>query len=79
MCSKCKGGLDTEGYPRWCKGCRAKYQKDWKQTREALTFGDGIAAMRELLANEFQNQGGGSFSGYEIRDLIMQAPGPTLD
>lgn len=78
-CSKCEDALDTTGYPKWCKGCRAKYKRDYDKTKENLTFGEGISAMRELLVGEFDKLGSGSFSGYEIAQLISQAPGPMLD
>ena len=39
-------------------------------------FVNGVKAMRDLLAGEFQAQGLGSFTGIEIAALIRQAPGP---
>ncbi len=85
MCSAC--GLQPraaqDSTNPHCKGCRAIYARAYRQVSGEMThakaFREGVRATRELFANEFANLGGGSFSGYEIRDLIMQAPGPTLD
>lgn len=78
-CSKCEEPLDTTGYPKWCKSCRAKHRREYEEVRKKLTFGEGIAAMRELMADEFDRLGSGKFSGYECADLIRQAPGPMPD
>lgn len=42
-------------------------------------FHKGIAAQRELSAREFEKQGSGSFTGYEIAALIRQMPGPQKE
>jgi predicted amidophosphoribosyltransferase len=33
-CSKCHEALDTAGYPRWCRRCRAKYKREYEETRD---------------------------------------------
>ncbi len=78
-CSKCQEPLDTAGYPKWCKSCRAKYKRGYEDAKEKLTFGEGVAAMRDVLADEFERLGTGSFQAYECADLIRRAPGPILD
>jgi hypothetical protein len=42
-------------------------------------FHKGIAAMRNLLAQEFEKLGSGNFSGLEVAALIRQAPGPQKE
>lgn len=42
-------------------------------------FYEGVAATKELLAEEFERFGPGQFSGDEIAVLIRQAPGPKHD
>lgn len=83
ICSKCKAVLDTTGNPKWCKACRAAYQRDYQDGKtergEAKGYARGVRAMRDLLADEFGKQGGGMFSGDECALLIRQAPGPKLE
>lgn len=82
-CGKCGKALDTTGAPKWCKQCRADYQRDYqggKQERAIRQgFALGVQAMRQLLAKEFDAQGGGMFSGVESAELIQRAPGPRFD
>lgn len=82
-CTKCKEPLDTEGYPLFCKACRAKYQREYQAMRKEMSesrgFCAGISAMRALLVREFNAQGSGSFTGYEIAGLIAQCSGPSAD
>ncbi len=80
-CSQCKtNDLDTTGLPKWCRECRARYQRERTVLRadmkENMGFAKGVRAMRELLAEEFLKLPNGYFSGTEIAGLIMRAPGP---
>lgn len=82
VCSKCDGALDTEGYPRWCKKCRAAHRREYEATKKEMSesrgFAAGMSAMREYLATNFRQYGSaGSFTGYEIADTIMRAKGPS--
>jgi hypothetical protein len=80
-CSKCDGALDTEGYPKWCKACRAKHRREYESTRKEMSesrgYAAGVSAMRLHLAGHFERLGAGSFAGYEIAALIRQARGPA--
>lgn len=82
-CSKCGEERDTAGYPKWCRACRAKYKRDYEEIVKTMDkgngFGQGVAAMRELLATEFEKFGLGRFTGDEIATLIRQAPGPQRE
>lgn len=79
-CSKCSSELDTSGYPQWCKVCRAKYKREYDETKAKLTesrgYAAGISAMRAFLYTRFDRLGSGSFSGREIADIIARTPGP---
>jgi len=79
-CSKCGQDLDTEGYPLFCKSCRAKYQREYQQQRKQLVesrgYSAGITAMKFYLAGRFAALGSGSFTGNEVAHLIMQSKGP---
>ena len=81
-CSRCEKALDTSGYPKWCKTCRAAYKREYEALRtqmgEGRGFAAGVVAMRTLLAQEFDRQGFANFNALEVRDLILQAPGPKL-
>lgn len=81
-CSRCEKDLDTKGYPKWCKTCRNAYKREYESLRtqmgEGRGFAAGVTAMRRLLAAEFDKLGFGQFSAVEVRDLILQAPGPKL-
>lgn len=84
LCSKCgvNPRADENGNNPWCKACRAEYQREYEQTRlarkERHGWALGVKAMRELLAAEFDRLGFSTFSAIEVRDLIRNAPGPTL-
>ncbi len=85
VCSKCKKNprADADSTNPWCNPCKTEYAKEYQAIKKEMMkqrgFHEGVREMRTLLAGEFGKLGGGSFSGYEIRELIMQAPGPTLD
>ena len=82
-CSKCSGVLDTEGYPRWCNGCRTSYKRELSDLKmakkEAAGFAAGVRACKDALADGFDDCGSGSFSGYEIAEMIRRAPGPLVE
>ena len=79
-CSRCEERLDTEGSPRWCKKCRAKYQREYqglkKEMAESRGYAAGQSAMRECLALHFARFGGAAFNCVEIAYMIRRAPGP---
>lgn len=84
LCTRCKvnprgAGSDTNP---WCNECRAAHKREYEQTRLAMKerhgYALGVSAMRDLLALEFDRLGFGMFSAVEVRDLILQAPGPKL-
>jgi len=79
----CSNPLDTTGYPKWCKVCRAAYKREERTLMEHRLKGRGFAAgvkeMREYLAAQFERMGSGAFTGYEIAEMIRRAPGPALN
>ena len=82
LCSKCSSQLDTEGYPRWCKNCRATYKREYEALKADRASGKGflrgIEALRETLAGEFERLGSGNFTAYEVAHLIRQTPAPKM-
>lgn len=58
VCSKCGSGLDTKGYPHWCRACRAKYKREYEDVRasmlEAQAFSRGAEAMQRLIAERLR-------------------------
>lgn len=80
-CSKCSSDLDTQGYPKWCKGCRAKYQKEYVAVKATMeteqAYVRGIETMREHLAGEFAKHPRVTFSGVEVAGWITRAPRPA--
>ncbi len=81
---KCGKPLDTEGSPRWCKACRAQYQREYKDIVKEMTesrgFAAGMSAMRDYLAHNFDTLYGtqGSFTGAQIAHLIRTVRGPAV-
>ena len=67
----------------WCKAHLAEYQRNYAKTKEGMAEGKGFAIgvrlMRQQLAEQFGFQKSGQFSGYEIHDLILEAPSPDFD
>lgn len=74
---RCANVLDTEGSPKWCKKCRAKYQREYQALQPELAekrgYGRGVQQLRNFLVLEFERLGSGAFTGYEIAELIRQA------
>ena len=84
LCSRCtKNEVDGDGYPQWCKPCKAAYQKEYQAAKgnrhEAKGFSRGVSAMRENLICQFLRFPVGQFSGQDVARLIKGAIAPTLD
>lgn len=83
-CSRCEGELDTTGYPRWCKKCRATNQREYNRTiREmsetrgfAAGFAAGAAAMRVKIVSHCQGLGSGRFPGAMLAGWIAKLSNP---
>lgn len=79
-CQDPRADQDPEATNRHCRKHRAEAQRAYQATKleqqNGKGFGKGVQAMRELLAEQFGEQGSASFSGYEIAALIAQCPGP---
>lgn len=83
-CSKCNEELDTEGTPKWCKACRAKYQKEYQATKEgkaeAAGFALGAEAMRQEVVNSFAKvPAGGLMMAGEIAAYVAGLPAPKAE
>lgn len=82
MCSKCgeKPRAYNDSSNPWCKDCLAKYQREYtdmmKRRTSEQAFNRGVAALRSYLVTEFERLASGTFSGYEIAELIANAPRP---
>jgi predicted amidophosphoribosyltransferase len=80
ICSKCGATLDREGSPKWCKSCRAKYQREYEATKsemvESRSFAAGCGQMRQFLADHFASFGNARFSGTEVWDMIRKVGVP---
>ena len=80
-CSKCSAELDTAGFPKWCKACRAKYKREYeglkKEMAETRGYSAGISAMREFLAVQFVGYTIQRFSGPEIAHIIRNCSAPV--
>jgi hypothetical protein len=76
-CSKCEADLDTDGTPRWCKSCRAKYQREYQATKkemgESRGFAAGCSAMREFMVGYFRQFGNVRLSGFEVSEMARKA------
>jgi hypothetical protein len=85
MCSKCGKNprADSSSTSPWCKECRTEYQRNYvaglKKQNAEQSFARGVAATKRLLAQEFARLASGGFTGFEIANLIMQAPGPKFE
>lgn len=79
-CSKCEKKLDTEGTPRWCKKCRAEYQREYqslkKEMSESRGYAAGCSAMREFIAGYFMQFGNVRLSGVEASMMVRKAGQP---
>lgn len=81
-CSRCEKHLDTNGYPKWCKACRAAYKREYESLRtqmgEGRGFAAGVSAMRDCVCTELDRLGFSNFEAREIRDFVRAMPGPRL-
>ena len=77
-CSKCGQPLDTTGTPKWCKACRADYQRERTSTIEerAETRGweRGIRAEKQAVESYFRALGRSHFSGAEVAAMVAKMP-----
>ena len=82
-CSKCEETLDTTGYPKWCKKCRAANQREYSRTVKEMSetrgFAAGVSAAKAFVASEFDNAvRGAMISGHEAARLVRACKGPAL-
>jgi threonine synthase len=80
-CSKCGKPGEVAVSPRWCRDCRAKYQREYERTKKEMQetrgYAAGVSAMRAHLVKIFSEiRGGGSFTAQEVAYYIQQAKGP---
>ena len=77
---QCSNDLDTTGSPKWCKVCRARYQREYKDTvremAESKAFSDGCAVTRDALARAFAVYPNSIFYGLEIAQKIHEFQAP---
>lgn len=70
-CSRCDGKLDTDSKDKWCKKCRATYQREYTKTLESRAeskgFARGLRTCRELLIGRV---GRGAITGHAAAQLI---------
>lgn len=68
--------------PKWCKECRARYQKEYQILRmnraEARGWVKGREAMRQMVVTEFDKLGTGMFRADEVATLVAAMPGPQI-
>ena len=83
VCSKCKKPLDTDGTPKWCKACRAEYQRTYNATKEgraeAKGFAKGVSAMRKIFVDNWFELGSSKFNGYEIAHVAQNCVAPKFE
>jgi hypothetical protein len=81
VCSKCKDANASKG-DAWCKECRSKYQKEyrdmleWRAERRGLIR--GILATKEDAAVYFGQYAGRPFMGAEVASILRALPGPAV-
>jgi|HubBroStandDraft_1064217.scaffolds.fasta_scaffold98029_2 hypothetical protein len=77
----CSNDLDTTGKPKWCRACRAAYQRErqilYAQDSEKIGFNAGAIAMRNsLLAVLLQAHPNGRMLVHEVASFISTAELP---
>ena len=81
-CSSCKGPLDTKGLPKWCKDCRARWQRERRALEnyriDARSHAQGAREMKEMLAKMFDATGTAVYSAREVAALIRRMDNPKL-
>jgi hypothetical protein len=79
-CRKCKGSLDRNGQPEWCKACWAKYHREYEGTKEekvaAKAFCEGAEAMRHVLVRAFMGHAIGMMYGAQCAKYISLVAPP---
>lgn len=79
-CDNPRADQSDDATNRHCKvhrsAAQAKYVATTLTQQHGKGFVQGVLAMRECLAHEFEQVGSGNYDGYEIAALIRQAPGP---
>ena len=80
-CSQCKvNPVERSGYPKWCKECHARYQREYQLLRgergEAKGFARGVEAMRQAASAHFGRFRNAHFSGYECAKILATMPAP---
>lgn len=77
----CSNDLDTTGKPKWCKACRAAYQRErqiiYAQDSEEIGFNAGAIAMRNgLLTILLGAHPNGRMLVHEVASFISSAELP---
>ena len=82
-CSKCGQVLDTTGTPKWCKSCRADYQRERtngiEERAEKRGLERGITAEKQSVEAYFRYLGNAHFSGTEVAAMVAKMPGPRVE
>ena len=81
----CSNPLDTTGTPKWCKECRARYQRENKALRMNRAeaegyyrgFREGVTTLRKILIDELCKAGGGMMRANEVAIWIGSVPTPA--
>ena len=79
----CINALDTTGYPKWCKACRAAYKREERVLQEhrykARGYAAGVKAMREYLVEQFTAARTIMWTGEQLASIVRGCPGPKLE
>jgi hypothetical protein len=83
VCGKCGAEMDAPGKPRWCKACRAKYQKEYQLRRaheeRSEGFTEGATAMKAmLLAGVLSAHPAAVLKCAEVANWISRSPLPEF-
>jgi hypothetical protein len=79
----CSNDLDTTGKPKWCKACRAAYQRErqilYAQDSEKIGFNAGVIAMRNsLLSILLGANPNGRMLVHEVASFVSKAELPEF-
>ena len=70
MCSRIENGKGcankAAGTHRWCKDCKARYQKEYAALRVKMAYSEGASAMRAAIVLQFANLGMMPIAGIEV-------------
>jgi len=80
-CSRCESDLDTDGYPLWCKACRAKYNREYRDLQRQMGDGRGFLAgveafRRAALEKLAAMPPGGMLRVFETSRWLQDLPAP---